>query len=575
MVNALYLMKSFSSKKALYLLASILLLSSPFRAAAQADNLTLHSKDYTLLDRLDILTRNDSTFGFSTVKPFDRKNWTARVEYIDSLDKANALPFKLSRVDRVNIRNFLMDNSEWTRNYADSFRVKKPVFGVFYKTNSHLFAVDDKIFTMRVDPVLNFQYGGAKDDSTSYTYQNTRGILIRGSVDRKLGFYTYLSDNQERDPLYVRQWVRDHNAVPGVGFYKHYGDNGYDYFDFKGGVTFDVIKYIHVQYAYDKLFVGNGIRSLELSDFSNNYLFLRLNCRIWKLDYEMVVAQTIQSVPQEGRDQLPQNYMTLHHLSMQFAKWLNFGFYENIMEDGRYGLQLSYLNPVIFYRAIESNLGASGKANVGFDIKSNIGRSVQLYGTLLFDEFVIHDILHYGEGSWTNKQAVQGGIKYINALGVKNLDLQAEVNLVRPFVYTNFDSLTNFTHYRQPLALPQGANLKEFIGVVHYQPIPRLYLTGKVIAYLQGLDSAGWNMGNNIFLTYNTRPDDYGWHIGRGTPVHSTTLGFNASYEIFENTYLDFSLSHRTYNVQGMPNSSVPMYSVGFRMNIARREFDF
>ena len=68
------------------------------------------------------------------------------------------------------------------------------------------------------------------------------------------------------------------------------------------------------------------------------------------------------------------------------------------MESGVYGLQLSYLNPVIFYRATESNLGASGKANVAFDFKSNIGHHVQLYGTLLFDEFHIDQITNYGAG---------------------------------------------------------------------------------------------------------------------------------------------------------------------------------
>lgn len=541
---------------------------------AQSDNLQLGMKDYDLLNRLDIRLRNDSTIGFSTFKPFNRETFTERVEYIDSLDKAGALPFSLSRVDRVNIRNFLMDNSDWTVHHRDSFLVKHPVFNNFYPTNAHLIAVDTKEFNMRVDPVLYLQ-AGRTNDGTGSTYQNTRGLLVRGSIGRKVGFYTYISDNQERDPLYVRQWVNAHDAVPGEGFWKTYGTNGYDYFDFRGGVTFNLAKYIHVQYAYDKLFIGNGFRSLELSDFSNDYLFLRLNTRVWKLDYEMVVAQTIQSVPQVGRDPKAQNYMSLHHLSAQLAKWLNIGVYENIMENGNYGLQLSYLNPVIFYRGIEGNLGASGKANVAFDVKSNIGRSVQLYGTLLFDEFEIKELVRYSDGSWQNKQAIQGGVKYINALGIKNLDLQAEVNLIRPFTYFNYDSVTNFTHYNQPLAHPLGANVKEFVLLAKYQPIPRLYIYGKIIHYLQGLDSGGINYGDNLFLTYNTRPFQYGWHIGTGDQVHSTTLGLRASYEIFENTYIDVTGTRRTYDVQAQPNQNVFFWSVGFRMNIQPRVFDF
>lgn len=562
-----------------YRLLCALLMATPLAGIAQSDNLALNSKDYILMDRLDVKLKHDSTLCFSTVKPFNRKTITERIFYIDSLDKAGALPVQLSAVDRYDIRCFLMENSDLApERYLDSFQIKHPILNTFYKTAAHMYSVDTKEFTLKADPVLNLQYGNA-NDGTGATYQNTRGLFLRGDIGKKLGFYTYISDNQERDPLYVRQYVDSNGSpnagVPGVGFYKTYGRNGYDYFDFRGGISFDVIKTIHVQYAYDKLFIGNGFRSLELSDFSNNYLFLRLNTRLWKIDYEMIVAETIQSVPQVGRDQRPKNYMTLHHLSTQVAKWLNVGLYENIMESGVYGLQLSYLNPVIFYRATESNLGASGKANVAIDLKSNIGRHVQLYGTLLFDEFQIHEIVHYNDGSFTNKQAIQGGGKYIDAFGIRNLDLQGEVNIIRPFCYTNYDSTTNFTHYNQPLAHPLGANIKEFVGLARYQPIPRLYLSGKLIYYLKGLDSAGENMGGDIFRSYDSRPRDYGFFIGTGLKVHSLTLGFNASYELFDNAFIDLSATKRTYNVEGQPNSSVFFYSFGFRMNIARRQFDF
>ncbi len=554
----------------------ILLLSSSFNLMAQSDDITLGSKEYSLLDRLDILLKNDSILGFSTVKPFNRAVYTQRIEYIDSLDKAGKLPFNFSKVDRSNMYRFLMDNAEWTKNKQDSFASRKPVFNRFYKTPGHFFSVRDKLLSMEIDPVLNLQYGNA-NDGTGNMYTNTRGILIRGSIDKKIGFYTYLSDNQEKNPLYVRDFVATQNAVPGVGFYKPYGKDGkaFDYFDFRGGISFNVAKYIHVQYAYDKLFIGNGYRSLFVSDFSNDYLFLRLNTRLWKLKYEMIIAETMQSVPQIERQAKRKNYMAIHHLSIQATKWLNVGLYENIMEDGANGLQLSYLNPLIFYRATESNLGIAGKASIGLDFKATIARNVQLYSQVFINEFHIHEILHYGDGSFANKQALQAGGKYINAFNVKNLDLQMEYNLIRPFTYTNFDSVTNNTHYNQPLAHPLGASVKELIFIARYQPLPRLYLTGKIINFKQGLDSAGVNMGGDIFRSYNSRSRNFGYFIGTGIPVKSTTASLNISYEIFENAFLDFNTTHRSYNVLGQQNSSVLFYSVGFRLNIQRREFNF
>ena len=112
-------------------------------AVAQSDDITPGGKEYTLLNRLDILLKNDSVFNYTTVKPYNRQVFTRRMEYIDSLAKAGSLSIKLSPVDRNNIRRFLMDNAEWTRDIQDSFKVKKPILGGLYKTPGHLLEVND------------------------------------------------------------------------------------------------------------------------------------------------------------------------------------------------------------------------------------------------------------------------------------------------------------------------------------------------------------------------------------------------------------------------------------------------
>lgn len=541
---------------------------------AQSDYINLGNKQYQLLDRLDIRTQNDSLLGFTTVKPYDRRKMTVSVQHIDSLDRAGQLPFHLSNTDRYNIRRLLMDNQEWAAGYADSFHVR-PIWHTFYRTPANLYAVNTTDFKLVINPLLNLQYGHA-NDGTGSIYQNTRGVSLRGNIANKIGFYSILTDNQERDPAFVRDFVAKYDAVPGAGFYKFYHKNGYDYFDARGGISFNAAKYFNIQFAYDKLFIGNGFRSLFLSDFSSNYLYLRISTRIWKFDYENIIAQSIAPfVPDGQRNLRPQNYMMMHHLSLQVTRWLNLGFYEHIMEDGKHGLQLAYLNPVIFYRSIEQQLGAAGKANVGFDFKANVAKSVQLYGQLLINEFVTDEVLHYSRGNFANKQALQLGAKYIDAFHVRNLDLQAEANYIRPFTYTNFDSTTNLTHYNQPLAHPLGANLKEFIGIVRYQPLPKLYLTGKLMYHEQGLDSAGLNFGSNVFRSYNSRPRDYGFFIGSGIPVKSTTAAFSASWEIFENMFIDLNTTYRTYNVKYQPDNNTFYYTVGIRVNLQPRTFDF
>lgn len=544
---------------------------------AQSDRIRLGDKQYQLLDRLDIRMGNDSVLSFSTIKPYDRRIYTERVAFIDSLDQAGELPAALTVVDRYNIQSLLMNNSDWTRDEGESFYREKPIWNTFFKTPAHLYETHSKDFTLFIDPVLNLQAGKSSEVERAL-YTNTRGISLRGNIGKKLGFYTYITDNQEQDPLYVKQYVRRRIGIPNAGYFKFLKDDGYDYFDARGGIDFAASRFINFRFGYDKLFVGNGYRSLLLSDFSNNFLYLQMDVQLKKFAYKTVIAELIAPfMPLPNRDTVRyKNYMAFHHLSIQLAKWLNVGLYENVIYNGRYGVELSYFNPIIFYRAIEMQLGSgNSKATVGLDLKSNLFNTLQLYGNLVVGEFVLKDFKNYGSGSWLNKQAFQLGGKYIDAFGIPNLDLQAEMNVVRPFMYAHKDSSTAFTHYNTELAHPLGANFKEYITLLRYQPLKKLYLTGKLMYYKKGLDSLGVNLGGDIFRSYDSRPRDYGFYIGTGTPVKSMLTSLSASYELLQNLFVDISIANRTYHIEAQPKSKEFIFSAGLRWNIGKREFEF
>ena len=48
------------------------------------------------------------------------------------------------------------------------------------------------------------------------------------------------------------------------------------------------------------------------------------------------------------------------------------------------------------------------------------------------------------------------GLKYIDVLGIDNLDYQVEWNTARPYTYSHYDD-ANYTHYNQALAHPVGS----------------------------------------------------------------------------------------------------------------------
>jgi hypothetical protein len=314
-----------------------------------------------------------------------------------------------------------------------------------------------------------------------------------------------------------------------------------------------------------------------LSDFGNNALFLKLNTRIWKLNYQNIFMELTPTNPARSGDQLlDKKYAAMHHLSWQATKWLNVGLFESVIFGRANRFDFTYLNPIIFLRSIEQQNGSPDNANIGFDFKANVAKKFQFYGQVLFDEFKLSEIKG-GNGWWANKFGLQLGGKYIDVLGVKNLDIQGEVNIARPFTYTFRDSVASYTHYNQPLAHPKGANFVEFVGVARYQPYPRLHMQAKLIAWKQGIDSAGINFGNNLNSLYITRPRDYGWSIGEGRKFTGVNASLWLGYELLENLFVDASLMLRKADVPDdarlTRNSS--MFTVGLRLNMFRREYDY
>ncbi|NJO01234.1 MAG: hypothetical protein HC880_05615, partial [Bacteroidia bacterium] len=289
-----------------------------------------------------------------------------------------------------------------------------------------------------------------------------------------------MADNQATFPAYVNQQINTWNAIPGEGYFKRTGNNGVDFITARGYITFDLVDdAISLQFGYDKNFLGNGYRSMILSDFSSNYLFLKLNTQVWKLHYQNLFAQLTADVFNTDGF-FPQKYYAHHHLSVNVTKNLNIGLFESIVfnrgdttaatGNNAGGFDFRYLNPIIFYRSIEQQAGSPDNAILGMDFKWNFLKRFSLYGQLVIDEFVISRIRDWN-GWRGNKQSGQLGLKYLDVAGVANLDLQAELNIARPYVYSHNFRYGEYSHYNQPLVHPLGANFYEYVGQLRYQPI--------------------------------------------------------------------------------------------------------
>lgn len=555
-----------------FLILSFLLLS--IITNAQTTYLPPGDKANILMERLEIKSRTDSFFNYSKTKPFSRRHVLAAV------NQYAAKPgIKLSKTDAYNIRSLNMNNLEWV---AESDRMKyvskKPIAKNFYRTPANLYEVHVKDFDLIVNPV--FQYTLSKENNSSEKlFLNTRGVYIRGKIANKIGFYSYITDNQERDPSYVRQWVSERRAVPGHGLYKTFKTpTGLDYFEARGYFTFNVTKYIDVAFGYDRNFIGSGYRSLFLSDFGTNNLFLKLNTRIWRFNYQNIFMELHSATPPAATQLIPKKYAVMHHLDINVTKWLNIGLFEGVTFGRKDRFDFGYLNPIIFYRSIEQQNGSFDNSVIGLDFKANLPKRFQVYGQLMLDEFLLSEI-KANNGWWANKWGIQLGAKYIDAFNVSNLDLQIEHNRVRPFTYSHYDSVANYTHYNQPLAHPLMAGFSETMGIARYQPAPKWLLVGKLAYWKQGRDSSSRSFGSNIFLP-NTAPyriGDYGYNIGSGWATNVLYGSFLVSYELRENLFVELSAVIRRQETTTAPitNNNLSVISFGVRWNMQRREFEF
>jgi hypothetical protein len=556
----------------------LFLLFPGLSAFSQSSYAPLNEDYYHWIDRYEVKSGRISPAIFTTSKPYKR---SAIAAFVDSVNQYQVFE---STADAFNKTYLLNDSWEWSGS-ADSDS-KRPVLRHFYKKRSDLYSVHTDDFDLHVNPVL---YLGAGKDSErdEMLMINTRGVEVRGMVDQKVGFYTYLTDNQAVLPSYVWDQMASNPVIPHEGFWKEYKDaQGVDFLQARGYITFEATRHINIQFGHDRFFFGNGNRSLILSDFAPPSLFLKGTVSVWKLNYTFLLRQMTADVAgnRSGLKDLdsgyPEKVSAFHHLSLNIGKKLNIGVFESVIfsaDDslGANKFRMDYLNPIIFYRAIEQQNGSSDNVLLGFDFKWNAVKKLSFYGQFILDEFVI-DNIRAGNGWWANKFGVQAGGKYVDAFGISNLDLQGEINVVRPYTYSHNSNFGNYSSYRQPIAHPLGANFEEVTGILRYQPLPRLNITGKLSLISMGRDTIGVNWGGDILKKNTTRQQNLNNTIGQGIGNDILFGTFTASWQLKHNLFIDAQVILRKSESEvDFYNTNTMISSLALRWNIPKRLFEF
>ena len=447
--------------------------------------------------------------------PLSHHNYSLFDSYMNQVGTNNHTaqkPFLYADVNKY--YNFEEENAKVSKNRTSWFGRKW--------WNEHMVTIKGKDYWFTLDPGVDLQ-AGRDADADINTYNNTRLVYAQGGIGKQINFFATIYESQGRFAGYFNRFAESIKPdggnpaiIPGRGIAKRFRDDSYDYPVATGYVSFTPSKYFNLQLGHGNNFIGDGYRSLFLSDNASPHPFFKLNTTIWKLKYTntwMSLRDVRSEVTADGSFRT--KFMANHYLSYNVSKRLNIGLFETVIweNDNDRGFDFNYINPVIFYRAIEFSTGSrGGNAIIGLSAKYKVNNRVNLYSQLIIDEFSSGDIFG-GNGSYKNKIGYQIGAKYYDAFGLKNLYLQTEYNRVRPYTYSHNSVVLNYGHTNQSMAHTLGANFSEFIGIARFQR-GRIFADAKVIFAKRGFEfntaEDTFFYGGDIYGTEDNRIADEG-----------------------------------------------------------------
>lgn len=583
-------------------------LGLPCMGLSQVQTLEEGSEDTYTFNRMRLKTGSDY-FIPSELQPLSRAEVTRWAMSFDGI------PGELTVLDRFDLYKIYKNNNEWLEPpgewegfstlrqpipyrdlegnelstgshvlasyYHDRYVERdQPVLGVFYRTPANFFESRSTNAYLKINPLARIQLAGTEGDDM--VLLNQGGLRMRGAVDERIYFETELLATQARFPDYVSRYIDQGAALPGNGWYRAEGESDpgsaptYTFLNARGFIGFRLTPSVEAQLGHGRHFIGHGLRSLLLSDFSNNYFYLKFDTRVGRFYYRNIFASLSANSPNEmvGLPNTPNKYMAAHYLGMHITSRLSLGLFEATVLNRTGSFEVDYLNPVILYHSIANVNGRSDKVLLGLNADWRPWRNVQFYGQFVADEFSLYEFLRPGRGWWGNQYGVQTGVKWINVAGVDHLDVQAEFNMLRPHTYQDADINSNYTHGNLPLAHPLGANFREVLGVIRYQPARKWTVEGRYFYIRKGADNEGINFGGNLLRNSLSRFQDYNNTLGQGVETDIHSLSLLLSYELFHRFYVDATWLYRNEQSSTI-SENINYIGGGIRWNLAPLRMEF
>ena len=442
---------------------------------------------------------------------------------------------------------------------------------------------------LTLDPYLEGSYGrtsanGKKDTLTS----GAVGVRLQAVINRKFTINADFAAYSNEFPLYVDSVIfnTDH-IVPGNNKATLIDNHRWNYNNGSFNITYTPSTHFLASAGFGKQFLGDGYRSLQLSDNAFNYPYLRLQARFWKLTYNVLYNRYENKdwYKVDGKSQ--GKFSVIHQLGVNLGKKFQFALFDQVIfiaKDTNFnrGFDVTYLNPLIFLRPTEFSIGSPDNALIGLSFKYSLYKKGFVYGQLALDDLNLQLSKDHKSQFYGNKYALQAGIWNNDLFGVKNLSWRLEWNGVRPYTYGhgigNNRSL-NDSHYFQSVTDPFGANFHEFISIFNYS-YDRWYgfLQNLYTIRGEGNRMPGALAGDNIFADQNKLPANasFGTTTLQGSRHNYFYNQLTAGYLINPRNRLGAEVNvvyHRRTGVD--VHQSEFMFSLGIKTTIFNSYYDY
>ena len=457
--------------------------------------------------------------------------------------KLNRQVYDINTKTHSSIKSYYSDDSLFTGRYTDLMNLgvdtsNKRSWLRRKLTDEHLLSTSTPEYTIFADFLPDFQIGREFEDSQT-TWKNTRGYQVGGTIGDKFSFYTNGFENQAVFANYLTRFIDSNKVVPSEmsgKLDKRIKDWSY----VTALISFTPNKYLNVALGYDKNFIGDGYRSMLLSDVAGNYSFVRLRATLGNVQYQTIFSYMLDNgaprLTSDRRLGARGKWNAMHYIDWNVNNKLSIGFFQAITwadaePEGKRGFDFNYIHPFVFLRPIEGSNGESpDKLRLGLNLKYEFLDRNAVYGQVMIDEFTAKEFFS-NKGYWANKWAVQLGIRGADLFKIENLNYLAEFNAARPYTYAHYQRISNYSGMGQPLAHILGSNFREIISLLNYS-YKRFDFQGQAMYARYGQDPDGQNYGKNIFSSYLNHVQEYGNRIGQGIKTNLYFGELKASYLI-------------------------------------------